>query len=401
MATTQDSVLCDLAEQVAEVAASAEHERRRGQCAAMHRLERGVTVVNAAIHAGVWDLCLGEATGLREERGLARDLECQLRFKLWKAAVIPDDIPVTPYVTLSAPGAPGAGPLWGVEPETRRTSQARGAYKPTPIIGDEGDLGALRYPTFSVDDAAKEQLAEEATALLGGRLELRFASDAVGCGPFEVAVRFRGMDQLLFDVYDRPELVHRLMDFFTEGAIHYHRSREAAGVVDATMYDWHSVYDELPAGLSPTRLASAWAYVHAQSAASFGPEMYAEFIQPYNARLAALFRRVYYHGCEDLSRKAAIIKDLPNLALFHVSPWTPPAPVVAILGDAVAYEVHSHPTRVFFDEAWPEVERDLHERQAALQGLPHTLTICDVETFNGKPEAAVRWAELAQEAARG
>jgi uroporphyrinogen-III decarboxylase len=36
------------------------------------------------------------------------------------------------------------------------------------------------------------------------------------------------MDNLLYDVIDRPQFVHRLMDFITEGMVRYHRAREAA-----------------------------------------------------------------------------------------------------------------------------------------------------------------------------
>jgi hypothetical protein len=267
------------------------------------------------------------------------------------------------------------------------------------VIREEADLARLQPPRFVIDLPAQEALAEQAATLLDGLLPVHFANDELGAGPFEWAVRFRGMDQLLFDVCDRPAFVHRLMDFLTAGAMEYQLLREAAGTVDAELWDWHTVYDEPPPCLPPTALAASWAYVHAQSAASLSPEMYAEFIQPYNARLAALYWRVYYHGCEDLSRKCLTIRDLPNLSLFHVSPWTPAAPVVATLGAAVAYEVHSHPTAVFFEDADAEVRRGLRERHAEMQGLPHVLMICDVETFNGRPDRLLRWTELAREAA--
>lgn len=396
--TRPDPVLRDLAAEVAALAASPEHVSRRARYEAMHRLE-AFTLINAAVYQHVWEREVG-ADEFVHAAGLPRALEAQLRFRLWKAAYLPDDTPVVAELRVWTPGPANAGPLWGVEPETRHP-EGRGSYKPIPLVTEEADLAKLRLPRFEVDHVAREALVAEAAELTGGALEIKCSGDAVGFGPVEWAVRFCGMDRLLLDVYDRPEFVHRVMEFFTEGSLAYQRSREAEGGVDATVYDWHTVWDALPAGAPRDRLSSSWAYVHAQSAASFSPQMYADFVQPYNERLAALVRRVYYHGCEDLSRKAIVLRGLPHLALFHVSPWTPPEPVVEVLGGAVAYEVHSHPARVMMADAEAEVRADLREREAAMQGLPHVWTLCDVESFNGHPERLVQWAQWAREAAKG
>ena len=145
----------------------------------------------------------------------------------------------------------------------------------------------------------------------------------------------------------------------------------------------------------------SWGYLHAQSAASYGPAMYAEFVQPYNVPIAELFPKVYYHGCEDLSAKCAIIESLPNLRLFHISPWTPPEPVIARMGNRFAYEIHSHPSHVVYDDDPTDVRRELAHRCTAAKGTSYTLTLADVETYGGHFERIIRWAQMAQEAAKG
>jgi hypothetical protein len=125
------------------------------------------------------------------------------------------------------------------------------------------------------------------------------------------------------------------------------------------------------------------------------PSMYAEFIHPCNCRVAETAGWVYYHGCEDLSRKCRIIEGLPNLRLFHISPWTPPEPVIEQLGNRFAYEVHSHPAHVLFDDDPQQVRDELKRRCAAARGASHVLTLADVETFGGHFERTVRWANLA------
>jgi hypothetical protein len=211
----------------------------------------------------------------------------------------------------------------------------------------------------------------------------------------------RGMENLLFDVYDAPEFVHRLMGTITDYLIAYQKEREAAGGVSTDVSGFgHVPYDD-PATGQANRLKGMWAYIHAQSSASLSPEMYAEFVHPYNCRLSELIGKAYYHGCEDLSRKCRVIKTLPNLRLFHISPWTPAAPVIAELGQGFAYEVHSHPTNVVFGEGRDDIKAELKRMQAAAQGTSHTLTLADIETFGGRFDRIAYWADAAQDVASG
>jgi hypothetical protein len=391
-----DSVLADLAQQVLEVSHSKEHQQRRDLWVQFHALRPPRPLVHYAMYTGVWEREIAYPERLRHHTGLARLIEVQLRAKLWKAQHIPDDEPLLPTIWLTTPHPPGDARLWGVALPVVRTEEW-GAYKPVPPIQEESDLEKLHYPPYEEVPSLKSKMLEAAMELTGGLLPIKFHSDELHYGPIEWAVRLRGMDNLLYDVIDRPQFVHRLMDFITEGMVRYHRAREAAGAVDAEA-SWaiHMIYDTVPPG-KENLLSGCWAYIHAQSAASLSPRMYAEFVHPYNARLATLFGRVYYHGCEDLSAKAAIIKDLPNLRLFHVSPWTPVEPVVRVLGDRLALEVHSHPTKVLFEYSAQEMREELRQRHEAAKGTVHVLKLCDVETVGNNWQRLRRWAELARE----
>jgi len=211
-------------------------------------------------------------------------------------------------------------------------------------------------------------------------------------------VRLRGIENLLYDVVDRPQFVHRLMDHITTGLVAYHRQREAAGAYDAeASLGLHQPYDEIPASLRH-KLEGGWVYCHAQSAASLSPAMYAEFVHPYNERIAALFRRVYYHGCENLNKKAGIIAQLPGLRHFHVSPWTDPEEVIPQLaGRTVVLEVHCHPTNVLFLYDPAEIRQEIRWRIARSQGAVFDLKLCDIQTIEGAENKLSLWSTIAQE----
>ncbi len=390
-----DAYLCDLAAQLAAVASSAEHARRRRLWDEVLALRGRRAPVNFYLYEWVWARELG-ADLLRYERGLEAQLERTLRFQLWRAEHLPDDWPAHPSVVVHPVRPRRSRPFpWGVELELRVPAGA-GAYKPVPALRDPADLERLVLPEYAEDAAATDALVERARELTGGAVAIRLHSDELHWGPFEHAVRLRGMDQLLVDVYDRPEFVHRLMGRLTDGMVAYHRQREAAGRVCAGLGIGHVPSRDVPPPLHD-RLAGCWGYLHAQSAASYSPAMYAEFVQPYNRRLAELVGQVYYHGCEDLSRKCAIIAELPHLRLFHLSPWTPPEPVVRQLGARVAYEVHAHPTTVIFGDDRAAIRQELARLHPAVQGVPHVWALADVETFAGRFERTVYWAHVARE----
>jgi hypothetical protein len=208
------------------------------------------------------------------------------------------------------------------------------------------------------------------------------------------------MDNLLLDCYDRPQWLHALMNRLTEGMVRYHRDREAAGYVcDRSSRALHSPWDQWPDGEQP-RLDHCWGYLHAQSAASYGPATYAEFVQPYNVRIAELFGKVYYHGCEDLTRKVETIRDLPHLAQFHVSPWSQVAPIAAALPEHVVMEVHSHPTNVLFLWDGAKMREELERLVREAGDHLFNLKLCDIQTINADGGEALRtWARVAKEVA--
>jgi hypothetical protein len=391
--------LAELAAEMQDLAASAEHQRRARLWADVMRLRGARPVVNFYVYASVWEAELTDAATFRCPEGLARDLEKQMLFKIWRAKTIPDDTPLDPSVTVFPERPRRSRPFpWGVEMPVERAATP-GSYKEVPVLWSEADLERLSAPHYEEDTGGTRERAEQAGELVNDQAPVHVRTDELHWGPFEYAVRLRGIENLLADVCEAPEFVHRLMATLTDGMVAYQKEREAAGAVSAQADSIGHVHWRQPPRGKENRLSGCGAYIHAQSAASLSPAMYAEFVHPHNCRLAELVGWTYYHGCEDLSQKCRIIKSLPNLRLFHVSPWTPIEPVIAELGPGVVYEVHSHPTTVIYGEDRAGIRRELVDLHSKAAGAPHVLALADVETFHGRFERTVYWAETAQELA--
>ncbi len=118
-------------------------------------------------------------------------------------------------------------------------------------------------------------------------------------GVWGEAANMRGLVDLCTDLYDQPELVHRLSDFLAERSIRRVRHAAETGL-HSILYDqsWVGV------GLSPTQ--------------------YREFIQPYDMRVVAAAREagllISYHNC---GRGRAILDDMVDVGAHALETLTP------------------------------------------------------------------------------
>ena len=245
-----DSLIAD----VEEATSDPRYARRKQMWTRHNGLEKVDKVpVNVHMHAGyppIWQELLPESEIVSRE-SLERSIEIQLRQKLFLHEYVPDDHvllptvwinPVRPTAESAASGGPrsydiestdgrGAARLWGLPFLREDSGAAGGAYRVDPVIRSENDLSGLHYPRYEVDAAATAELLERATALVDGRLPIKMATDEVKASPSEVMISFMGIEEVMFDLIDRPQLIHRLMDFITDGAIAYQLERDAARAV--------------------------------------------------------------------------------------------------------------------------------------------------------------------------
>jgi len=424
-----------LAERVEEATSDPKYTERKRMWTRHNRLEKVDKVpVNVHFHRGyrpVWRELIPPDTLISEDP-LEWAVELELRQKLYKHEHVPDDDLILPTVWINPvrPGVPvdtdgganqgffssgsggsssalgsgdeaelRAGHLWGV-PLRRRQTGTGGAYIVEPVVDSEENLANLRPPRYAIDEEATRARRDRVVEMVGGRVPVKVTSDEVRESPSEWMVAFMGIEAILYGLIDRPEFIHRVMDFVTEGSIAYHREREAAGGIDPEEnWGFRTHYEEFPPGTDTSSLEYAWAYVSAQSLCPISPAMFEEFLQPYHARLAETraHGRVYYHGCEDLTAKIPIIRQLPNLRRFHVSAWTNLEEAVKQLGTDFVLEVCVHTPDTLAVHT-PEQMRAALERIMSIAGdCIIDINITDPETLFGRQDTFTTWAQIAQE----
>lgn len=342
----------------------------------------------------------------------ARALERGLRTEVYQFEVLRDDHVVEPrlcvrwQVTASDYGVQ----VVHHQPEFDGPLGAR--RWDAPIRDLERDLHRLRPRTFGVDREATCREVECLERLVGDLLPVEIRGGFWWTlGMTWTAIELIGLENLMLAMYDQPTGLHRLMAFLRDDLVAFSGWLQAEGLLcrnDENDYigsgsmgytrrlprpDWRPG--------DAVRCVDQWALLESQETVGVSPELFAEFVFPYQRDLAARFGRIYYGCCEPVHSRIHLLKQLPNLARVSVSPWADQEAMARELGADIAFSRKPNPTLVSterFDEE--AIAADLHHTVQVARGCRLELVMKDVHTLCEQPERLPRWVELARRACR-
>ncbi len=336
---------------------------------------------------------------------LARHVEYELRKRLIRHEYIKDDVPITEVVDI-----PKAidNTMWGVWPK-RISGANRGAYKIIPIIEKPSDWKQLSMPVVTHDEKRTEAEWDFFTDAIGDVLTLR----SVGVTNFSFHLMhwycdYRGLDNLLYDLYDEPEMIHEVMRFFTDGVKSMLAQYEKYNLLSLNNNQvFHytggvGCTDELPAaGFDPdrVRLCDLWGAAEAQEFAQVSPEMHEEFVLQYEREILAPFGLNGYGCCDDLSEKLDGVLKINNLRRVAVCPWADIAKFTPVLQKNYIMTWKPKPMPLAAAEFDAEIVRNELENglQKAKGGIIE-LILRDTHTCKNQPERFGEWVKVARQA---
>ena len=297
---------------------------------------------------------------------------------------------------------------WGMH-ETRIGGQHGGAYTWDPPLKDYADLPKLHYPEITVDAAATEQRAALAQGILGDLLTVRVKTQWWWTlGMTWTLVNLRGLMQIMYDMVDAPDELHHVMAILRDGHLAKLDWLEQHGLLslnnDGTYvgsggFGWT---DELPQPDFEGRVrpCDMWGFGESQETVGVSPEMYAEFVLPYQLPLLARFGLNCYGCCEPLDKRWEYVKQIPRLRRVSVSPWSNRAFMAEQLGADYILSMKPNPADLARDSFHEDKIR------AILREDLHTTRDCRVEvimkdnnTIRDDPRRVTRWVQIAKEEA--
>ncbi|MBC8230327.1 hypothetical protein H8E77_12335 [bacterium] len=367
-----------------------------------------ISVYYEGMPAQHWNLMFGE-NYLQCRDSMARSFEFNLKRQIWMERNVPDDHIKWTAVWINA--ASRSIRNWGVSMGWKRPQESLGAGQVTPPFADKIGISQLTMPEVEVDERETTELKEKAEELVERRLKVFVSYPDMGFNPFDILIRMRGMDNLFIDMYDRPEVVHELMSFIEEALVGSYKKREERGWINVSPFD-DSKYQAVGFRVNcaylaedfrhrKPNLADEWIYVSDQTSEGLSPKQYEEFVHRYHIRMAEFFTRktVYHHACENTDSRIDIIRNLPNLRRYHVSPWTNIELAREKLQDKFVLEVHAHSSNVAMAYTRKEMREELKHYIDVAGDVNIDLNLSDIHSINGRPDVLREWSEVAQELA--
>jgi len=403
--STQDrQVLRRLAAQVAELAARPVEQEKRALWYRHNALEPTRPLIFCDPENSWNEIIPPER--LECEGELARGWEVTLRKEVFWGAQMGDDRVVEPYFNVPHVYTESD---WGMH-ETRTGGQDGGSYVWDAPLKSYADLERLHFPQIVVDYEATDRVLDLARETLGDLLTVRLKTTWWwSVGMTWLLIRLRGLAQIMYDMFDHPDELRRLMAFLRDG----HQARldflEQNGLlslnndgsyVGSGGFGWTHELPQ-PDFDGHVRTRDLWALAESQETVGISPHMFAEFVFPYQLPLLERFGLSCYGCCEPLDKRWSIVEQIPNLRRVSVSPWSERAQMAERLGDRYIYSMKPSPTDLAMDTL--DEERIRAELRAALRATRDCrveVIMKDNHTIRNDPQRVVRWVQIARQEAK-
>lgn len=382
-----------------------EERKRLWLCSNRLRPERPMVVANP--QHGWMELVPEKSLVCRDE--LLRNIERELRWCIFRHEHIPDDVPLDGVVHVPMMIHKGN---YGFENNLVLPKEHMGAYHIEPAIKTQEDVEKLHPATLEVDRETSRKNLEFVQEILGDILPVRLHGvDFCRCGLTRVLVLLRGLEQLMFDMYDNEDMLHQMMAFLRDEQIREFEFYEREHLLEynTTPYSWCGsgglcYTDEIEQNPDvPATMSKMMAWGESQETVGVGPDLFKEFVLDYQLDILKRFGIVDYGCCEGLDYKFDLLmENIPNLRWLAVSPWCDRELAAEKLGGKYVYVYKPMPTALTakiadFDFAEQQIRETL--QIAKRHGNVVHIVMKDTSTFQNDPTRVERWAKMAQRVA--
>jgi len=396
-------VLRRLAGKVAELAARPGEERKKKAWTAHNDLLSDEPLLFCDPENG-WNEIIHQKD-LECSDPLARVWEMHLRKEIFWALEMKDDKVIEPYFDVPYNYTDSG---WGLK-ERKIGGTDGGSYTWEPPIKDwERDFPGMRFPEIHVDKVATARCVDAANDIFGDLLKVRLRGIWWWTlGMTWDFINMRGLENFMLDLYDNPDWIHRAMGFMRDGTLAKLDYLQAQGLlalntegtyVGSGGFGWTG---QLPApGFdgAQVRTMDMWGFAESQETVGVAPDMFAEFILPYQIPILERFGLNCYGCCEPIDVRWDSVKTIPRLRRVSASPWAIRSRVREQLGKDYIISIKASPTplaQASMDEAL--VRSQLRADLADTKGGIVEIIMKDNHTLGGKAHNATRWVELARE----
>ncbi len=400
------SVLRELAQRTAEIAALPVQEEKRRLWRKLNRCEPVRPMV--MIDQICWnEMGNDEALVLQCEDAMCRAYETRLRRQLYQWHRFPVDMVVEPFIYIPR-AVHNTG--FGVE-----VQEETAALDPTnSVVGHkfhnqfstEADLEKIMTPRIEEDKSETDRRMEEAQAIFGEILAPRLHGVDPYLSLWDPISTWMGVENALFALIEKPAFMHQLVGRVAAGYMAMLDQLEEQGLLcepQPLIHCTGAYTDELPAtGYDPTRprTKDLWMFGLAQMFSAVSPQMFKEYEVDYASQICDRFGLVYYGCCDPLDGKMSEVRLIPNVRKVSMSPWVNEEAGAEAIGKEYVFSRKPNPAHLAFDtfdEALVRNHLMTTKKVCKKYGCPLELILKDISTIRYEPSRLEQWAAIAMQ----
>lgn len=340
---------------------------------------------------------------LRCEGEYARQIESTFLNTLVGRELFGDDTPIAP--TFDVAWDAWAYPF-GIKPKLTFAKDSNGYHIETQIEDLSEELDKLRGGGHYFEKEKTERRIEFAQEVFGDILPVRMIMGSLTGAITNPLVCLMSMENYFLSMYDCPDELHELMDFSTRVYEEYYDFLEKEKLLLPTCgispiaQESFAFNNELPTE-NVTKTTECWGFLESQETTAVSPEMYGEFVYPYQDRLVKRYGLLSYGCCE---RVDALWPDYlskwKNLRKLSVSPFNNEPQIGEYLrGTNVVYYSKPRAELVTYPGPLDEdaLRKDFKHICESASGCLFEIAQREVGTIFGDFERGRRYVEIAKE----
>jgi len=286
---------------------------------------------------------------------------------------------------------------------------SNGSYRWDAPLKDYSQLDSLHFQKIEVDYSRSDQLLNLAQEVFSDILKV----ESEGCwwwslGLTTSLVYLRGMEQVMFDMYDHPKELHRLMAFLRDETLSLLDFLEINNLLSLNNNGTYvgsggfGYTHELPQPDfdGKVRTKDMWGFCESQETVLVSPNLFAEFVFPYQLPILERFGLNCYGCCEPLDKRWYVVSKAPRLRRVSVSAWADVRYLAEQLGKNYIFSRKPNPSDLSFPKIDEEyIRKGLCDTLEMTRGCHVELIMKDNHTIGHNPENVIRWCRIAREEA--
>lgn len=280
------------------------------------------------------------------------------------------------------------------------------------IVEDlEADYHKLKKSSYGVNLQSTEERFRILQETFGDILPVRMSMPALYCVPTQMVVHFMKMENMMYNIYDYPELFLEMMNRIADDTLEYYRFLEEKHLIMPTVAGeplgqgtWcynHELPGPDEAAKRPFTTRDVWGFMDSQETVGMSPQMYQEFIFPCYQKISQQYGLLSYGCCEPVNPIwDSCLSKLDNLRKVSISPWCDEEFMrERLAGSKVIYHRKPSPNYLGVGTSLDEdgLRASLRKTFQAARGCKLEITQRDVYTINGDIGKAKRYVDIVKE----